>query len=271
MKRRIDLHMHTLYSDGTSSPEELLELVRDSGIMAFSVTDHDTLEGYLAAREIVSENDPELIPGLELSVTVDGEDMHILAYLFDCENKQLAAALAEFQKRRAERGRTMVTKLNQLGIDITIDDVEKQAGGAVIGRPHVARAMFEKRSIDYYEEAFSKFIGSRGPAYVPKMNFTPQEALKLIHGADGLAVLAHPAIDNKDTYLEMLVDMGLDGIEVYHPAHSVSHVDRYKHLADRYRLVMTGGSDFHGLNGRYDLVGTQMVPYEYLETLKARK
>ena len=157
-----------------------------------------------------------------------------------------------------------------MGMDISYEDVEKQSGGTVIGRPHVARAMFEKGATRYYEEAFGKYIGSNGPAYVPKKNFTPEEAINLTHEAGGLAVLAHPAIDDKESFLQMLVDLGLDGIEVYHPSHKQSHIDRYKHLADKYRLVMTGGSDFHGANGRYDVIGSQKVPYEYLENMKAR-
>ena len=165
----------------------------------------------------------------------------------------------------------MVDKLNALGLEVTYGDVEKQAGGGVVGRPHVARALHERKSTRYYEDAFERYIGYDGPAYVPKANLTPAEAIDLVHGADGLAVLAHPAIDNKDRYLEMLVDLGLDGLEVYHPFHNDAHVDQYKHLAGKYRLLMTGGSDFHGGNGRYAMVGTQKVPFEYLEQLKAKK
>lgn len=263
--------MHTTFSDGTSTPEQLLSMVRGSDLVAFSVTDHDTLDGYRAIRDLRADEDPELVPGLELSVTVDSGDMHILAYLIEPENGRLAETLSGFQQRRSERGRLMVDKLNALGIEVTYEDVEKHSGGGVVGRPHVARAMFDRKSTRYYEEAFERYIGYDGPAYVPKANLTPDEAINLVHGAGGLAVLAHPAIDGKDKYVEMLVDLGLDGIEVYHPYHSQGLVDRYKHMARRYRLVMTGGSDFHGANGRYAMIGTQKVPFEYLEQLKATK
>lgn len=271
MRRYVDLHMHTHFSDGTGSPQQVLELVKAAGIRAFSVTDHDTLEGYHVTRALLSENDPELVTGLELSVTVDDSDMHILAYLFDPDNRPLNAALEQFQNRRQERGRLMVNRLNDLGMDISYEDVRRQSGGVVIGRPHVARAMVENRHIREYEEAFRKFIGTDGPAYVPKMNFKPNEAIDLIHGAGGLAVLAHPGIDEKDKYLEMLVGLGLDGLEVYHPSHSKSQIDRYKHLADRYRLGISGGSDFHGSGDRYDRIGTGKIPYACLEQLKKKK
>jgi len=271
MGRNIDLHMHSTYSDGTSTPQQLLELVRASGLSAFSITDHDTLEGYQAARTLVAGDDPELVPGLELSVTLEGSDLHLLAYMFDQDDLDLNKAIRAFQERRGERGQMMVDLLNQLGIGITYEDVQNQSGGAVIGRPHVARAMVEKNYIREYEEAFRKFIGPDGPAYVPKMNFTPAEAMQLIHGAGGLAVLAHPAIDNKDVYIEMLVDLGLDGLEAYHPSHSKPHVDRYIHLAKRYRLAVTGGSDFHGSDDRYGMIGAGAIPYAYLEKLKMRK
>jgi len=271
MGRFIDLHMHSDYSDGTSSPRQLLELVRANNISAFSITDHDTLEGYQVARGLLTDGDPELIPGLELSLTVEGGDLHLLAYLLDQNDTPLNEALRAFQERRSERGRLMVNRLNEMGIEITYDDVRKQSGGTVIGRPHVARAMVEKRYIGQYEEAFRKYIGPDGPAYVPKMNFTPQEAISLVHGAGGLAVLAHPGIEDKEKYLDMLVDLGLDGLEVFHPSHTQSHIDRYKHLAERYRLAVTGGSDFHGSGDRYSMIGTGKVAYECLEKLKMKK
>ena len=267
----IDLHLHTRCSDGTAAPEELLELVRMSDVKAFAVTDHDTLGGYRAVKGMLSERDPELVPGVELSVEVEDGDMHLLAYLIDPEHEGLRDALSEFQKRRNERGKIMVDKLNKLGIDIAFADVEAQAGGSVIGRPHVARAMFEKKAIKYYEEAFRSYIGFGGPAYVPKQNFSPEEAIKIVHEAGGLAVLAHPGVDDKGRYIETLVGMGLDGLEAYHPSHKQSEVDRFKHLAQRHRLVVTGGSDYHGIEDRYGRVGSQNVPYQCLEDMKAKK
>ncbi len=269
MKRYVDLHLHTCYSDGTSQPEELLELVRNSRIQAFAVTDHDTLQGFRAVRKLLREDDPELIPGVELSVTVDEADMHLLAYLFEPDDVTFRQALDDFQNHRNQRGKVMVERLNSLGIDISFDDVVRQSHGTVVGRPHVARAIFENGATNSYEEAFAKYIGNDGPAYVPKVNFTPQKAMELIHQAGGLAVLAHPGVGEKDRHLDMLIELGLDGIEAYHPSHQQSQVDRYRHMAEQHRLIVTGGSDFHGLNGRYDAVGSQKVPYECVEKLKS--
>lgn len=262
--------MHTNFSDGTKSPAELLDIVRSKNISAFSVTDHDTIDGYKAVKELLQDGDPDLIPGIELSVTYENEDIHILAYLFDPDSNELQEALTTFQSNRVHRGKKMVEKLNELGIDISYEDVLDAANGSVVGRPHIAEAMNTKNCISYYEEAFHRYIGDNGPAYIPKDNFTPKEAIDLIHQAEGLAVLAHPGINNREQYLEMLVGLGLDGIEAYHSNHKMSDVDRYKHLAERFRLIITGGSDFHGRNGRFDSVGSQKVPYKYFEILKEK-
>lgn len=262
--------MHTYFSDGTKSPEELMAIVRDSNIAAFSVTDHDTLDGYKNIKKLIVDNDPELIPGVELSISLDDGDMHILAYCFDDDSPLLNDALLGFQKNREERGKKMVNKLNSMNIDLDFQLVEKESHGSAIGRPHVAKALLKAKLTDYYEQAFERYIGDNGPAYVPKKNFTPKQAIDLIHNANGLAVLAHPGITNKERYLEMLIEFGLDGIEVYHSSHKQSDIDRYKHLAERYRLIKTGGSDFHGHEDRYGTVGSQKVPYEYFEILKQK-
>jgi len=270
VKQYIDLHMHTLFSDGMKTPEELLDLVRSKKLKAFSVTDHDSLTGFLKVKELLSDDDPELVSGVELSVSIDNSDMHILAYFVDYENENFNEALLEFQKRRNMRSRLMVQKLNELGVNINFEDVEKLAHGDVIGRPHVAKAIFENRNVDYYEEAFQKYIGDNKPAYIPKENFTLKQAIDLIHQADGLAVLAHPGINNKEEYLDVLVGLGLDGLEAYHPCHKQSDVDRYIHMAEKHRLVVTGGSDYHGIEGRYGKIGSQNVPYSCLERIKEK-
>jgi len=270
MTEYIDLHMHTDYSDGLASPEELLALVRQSDITAFSVTDHDTLDGYRAVKELLRNGTPELIPGVELSVRHEKADIHILAYLFDPDNAELNAALGEFQKRRNDRARLMVEKLNGFKLEITFAEVKEASGHGVIGRPHVAGVLFENDQVPTYQSAFDKYIGNGKPAYVPKENFTPSEAIKAIHAAGGLAILAHPQIDETYRYLEMLVGLGLDGIEAYHSAHTQQSIDRFKHLAERYRLAVSGGSDFHGRMERHGAIGSQHVPATYLAALKQR-
>ncbi len=271
MKQYVDLHLHTVFSDGTKTPAELLDIVKAKKLVAFSVTDHDNLDGLRKMQQLVTEEDPKLINGVELSSTYENGDMHILAYLFDDENDVLNTAIDRFQKNRNQRGYKMVDKLNELGIKITYDDVLKQADGASLGRPHVARVLFENKITSFYEEAFMKYIGDHGPAYVPKENFTPGQAIDLIHQAGGLAFLAHPGIGEKDKYLPHLIENGLDGIEAFHPNHSMAQVDRYKHLADRHRLLVCGGSDYHGLKVRNGMVGSQKVPYKYLEQMIDKK
>lgn len=268
MKRYIDLHMHTFYSDGVKTPEELIDLVRKSKVEVFSVTDHDTIDGFREIKKLVTEDDPKLITGVELSVSLEDGDMHILAYCFDENSDEFNAALNQFQIERNRRGEEMVRRLNALDVPLEYELVVKQARGTVIGRPHLAKALFDNGFTKYYEEAFAKYIGDNGPAYVPKNNFTPAEAISLIHNAGGLAVLAHPGINSKEKYIDILVENGLDGIEAYHSSHKLRDVERYKHLADKHRLLITGGSDYHGLENRYGRVGSQKVPYKYYELLE---
>jgi len=270
MKKRIDLHLHTNCSDGLTPPDKLLELVRRAGLSAFAVADHDTTAGYEQVRSLLEESDPELLPGVELSCSSEKGDLHVLAYLFDPEAQPLREALEQFQKNRMSRGRMIVEKLNALGIDITYEDVLEVADGAAVGRPHVAEAMFRHKAIATYDDAFRRYIGDRGPAFVPKKNFTPPEAIAMIHRAGGLAVLAHPMIDGAVERIEELAALGLDGIEAYHPDHSAGDRDRLKETARRLRLVWTGGSDFHGRSGRCGTVGSEAVPIECLEELKER-
>jgi predicted metal-dependent phosphoesterase TrpH len=280
--QRVDLHMHTNHSDGLCSPQELLELVCRRRLAAFSVTDHDTLEGYRAIKAMLDEPDeamqpfvdrvPDiiLITGVELSVVIDGSDVHILAYAFDPENKTLNSALVGFQEKRNQRGRDIVERLNEMGLDVSFGLVLEKAGNGVIGRPHIAEALTDCGAIDNYEVAFQKYIGKDGPAYVPKAYFEPEEAMKMVHDAGGVTVLAHPAVDNTARFIEDLVQVGLDGIEVHHPFHKKSDCDRFAHLADRFRLLRTGGSDFHGREGRNGEIGSQPVRVDILEAVLQR-
>jgi predicted metal-dependent phosphoesterase TrpH len=271
MIQQVDLHLHTNCSDGAASPEELLAMVRTRELKAFSVTDHDTLQGYWKVKELLVPGDPELVSGLELSVTINNSDVHLLAYLFDPTYAPLVDALNEFRQRRNQRGRLMVQKLNEMGVDISYEDVQGTAGQAAIGRPHIAEAMFRLKAVRTYEEAFEKYIRNGRPAYVPKRNFAPQEAISTVHQAGGVAVLAHPILEDAYRYIERLVPLGLDGIELYHPLHRQGDIDRLKRIAKQHRLLVSGGSDYHGRQERwYGIVGSQSVPAQCLEQLKER-
>ncbi len=270
MDQFIDLHLHTTHSDGTCNPVELLNLVRESRVSAFAITDHDTLGGYAEARKLLRASDPELVPGVELSVAINDDDVHLLAYLFDPENPALAEALEDFQRKRVERGRQIIAKLHGLGIDIPFEEVEKAAGGSAIGRPHIADTMVSLKKVHSYQDAFDRYISKSSPAYVPKAVLSPEQAISLVHQAGGVAVLAHPFIDDMARHLDMLLHYGLDGIEVYHSSHASHEVDRLKRIAKRHDLAPSGGSDFHGREGRFGMIGSQAVPAECLATLKQR-
>ena len=268
MAAYVDLHLHTSCSDGVCTPAEVLEEVRYRKLAAFAITDHDSFEGYRIARELVSDSDPELISGVELSVSGEVADVHILAYLVDVDNPEMNRAIKDFQTNRNQRGHQMVEKLNALGFDITYDDVLECAGDAAIGRPHVAKAMEKKKNVKTYEEAFARFLGTGKPAYVPKVNLAAEEAIAIIHGAGGAAILAHPVIDEAYKLIDKLKAMGLDGVEAWHPSHRQADCDRFKSQAQEQGLLVTGGSDFHGIVERHGIVGSQKVPYNTVVQLK---
>jgi len=268
MSRKIDLHLHTTCSDGLTLPAELLELARQRGLAAFSVTDHDTIEGYTQTLSFLKEDDPELVPGLELSCTQGDEDLHMLAYFYDPESELLLESLKIFQKKRNQRGHVMIQKLNALGLEVSFDDVLAFANGAPVGRPHVAQALLKAKIVTTFDEAFRRFIGNKGPAFVPKDNLTPAEAIKLTHQAGGLAVVAHPIVSEVVDRIPELAQLGLDGIESHHPDHNAGERDRLKQLAKQLGMICTGGSDFHGRQGRCGTVGSENVPFSFLEDLK---
>lgn len=262
--------MHTDYSDGACTADEVLEMVRASGISAFSITDHDTLDGYRHAKAAMRPGDPELVTGVELSVMIGDDDVHVLAYLFDPDDKPMNDALQSFQQKRHVRGQQIVEKLKSLGVDVPFDAVTETADGSVIGRPHVAETLHRLNKVGSYQEAFDKFIGRKGPAYVPKVLLTPQDAIAMVHNAGGVAVLAHPFVDDMARHIPILAELGLDGIEVKHSNHSAEQAARLERLAAKHRLAVSGGSDFHGREGRHGAIGSQRVPALYLQELKQR-
>jgi predicted metal-dependent phosphoesterase TrpH len=266
----VDLHMHTNHSDGSCSAQEVLEIVREKKLVAFAITDHDTLDGYRAIRALRTQSDPELITGVELSVLCKGDDVHMLAYLFEESDGPLDMALTEFQKMRKERGRRIVDRLQELGLQIPFEAVMDTAGTSVVGRPHIAHTLKRLGMVSGYQEAFDRYIHSGGPAYVPKVMMTAEEAISLIHRAGGITSLAHPFLDNMAKHVETLVSMGLDAIEVRHSTHSPNDVRRLERVAVKHGLIVTGGSDFHSREGRYGMIGSQKVPASYLDKMKER-
>jgi predicted metal-dependent phosphoesterase TrpH len=264
--RRVDLHSHTFFSDGALSPEELVARALKRGIAALGLTDHDSVEGIPRARA-ASGSVLELVPGVELSTTLDGLDLHVLGYYIDDSEARLRARLDEFKEERRSRVAAIVDRLRELGVTIELERVLALAGPGVVGRPHVAQAMLEIDAVFTQDEAFKRYLGFHGPAFVPRPAFTPFEAIELIQGAGGVSVIAHPGSLLADAIIERLAEAGLKGIEVWHPHHTTGTVRRYRSLARRLHLVETGGSDFHGERRSADL-GEIKVPFTALEALR---
>ncbi len=276
MKRITDLHVHTNCSDGIFSPEELLAKAIEHKITHISITDHDNLDGYKTALQSKFINQIEIISGIELSCSENQLEYHLLGYDFDIENKDLSKHINKFRDIRIVRAKNMHNKLLGLGIHINFDDILEIAGDAPIARPHIAKAITSAGYAENYYEAFSKFIGDDAPAYEPKINFPVAEGIKLIRAAGGVAVLAHPANFVDEDTLHNFIKVGLDGIEVVHPMHSITQRNKYKAIACKYNILQTGGSDFHGnrptdeLNFGNEVVSADVF-YKILEISKSRK
>jgi len=194
----------------------------------------------------------------------------MLAYLFAPDHDELTSTLVRFREERNQRGHRMVERLNEQGLDLSFDAVVRAAAGAVVGRPHIAEAMLAEGLVGSFEEAFHKYIGNHCPAYIPKGIIGPRETIDLIHQAQGVAVLAHPYINDMHRHVEMLAGLRLDGLEVNHYSHSSQKVQELKRLAKRHGLLLSGGSDFHGRQEHEGEIGADQVPVEYLDKLKDR-
>jgi predicted metal-dependent phosphoesterase TrpH len=272
----IDLHTHTLYSDGTFSPAQLVQLAGERGLSAVALTDHDTTAGLGAATEKGLEVGVEVVPGVEFSTVREGEGAHILCYYMDPEHPEFTAELQRLRDDRFRRGEKMVEKLQELGYPISFERVRAIAEGGNIIRPHVAQALVEAGIVPTLKDAFTEeFIGSDGRAYVEKHALHPLDALALIHRAGGVCVLAHPGTwrETKPVpagLIDELIEAGLDGIEAAHPEHTPEVEAKYVAQADAAGLFWTGSSDCHG--ERYDPVrlGMCTTPPEQFERLKVR-
>jgi hypothetical protein len=265
-----DLHLHTCFSDGTYTPEEVAGHGKRCDLAALSVVDHDSLEGCPRMEAACREHGIEFIPGSELTAEVEGRELHLLAYGMDIGHAQLLRAMARCQEVRQERIREIVGCLNRLGVPMQAEAVFSLANCRSPGRPHVARALVEAGYCRDLDHAFERFLKRGRPAWVPKHKMSAAEAIQLIHDAGGVAVLAHPGIGRTDNLLPALVADGLDGIECFHTKHSTPITEHYMMLADRHRLIITGGSDCHGMNKGQPLIGTVRLPYAHVQQLKDR-
>jgi predicted metal-dependent phosphoesterase TrpH len=281
----IDLHIHTTASDGSLTPAQILSLACELRLGAIAITDHDTIEGSREALQIGIPSDIDFTTGVEISAAYPpflrgSGSFHILAYAFRLEDSQLSGTLDTLRQARLNRNPKIVARLRDLGLDVSIDDIRKVAGDVQIGRPHIAQVLIKKGYARSIDQAFDKFLGNGRPAYVDKHRISCGQAIELIIQAGGIPVLAHPGLlkiadeHQFEQLIRNLMDIGLQGIEAYYPEHQPGQIQQYRKLAKRYRLLVTGGTDFHGDFSPQIKLGSGKgqlhIPYALYENLVGR-
>jgi hypothetical protein len=266
-----DLHLHTNFSDGTFTPEELAAEAKRHGLHAIALTDHDTMEGCPRMTAACQEAGIQFIPATELTAEQDGIELHLLGYFLDSENETLKEQLTKFQEVRQNRIHEITGRLRNLGVQLEAESVFRLANCRAPGRPHVARAMVQEGYVRSLDEAFERFLKKGKPAWAPKFKMSAGEAIELIHQAGGLAVLAHPGLSRADETIDALIAGGLDGLECFHTKHSTYVTEHYLELAEQHGLAVTGGSDCHGMSKGKPLIGTLKIPYAYVQWLEQRR
>src|SRR3954470_4399155 len=270
----VDMHTHSVRSDGTNTVAQNVALALDRGVAGIAITDHDTTAGLDEGVQAAAGTDLRIVPGIEFSAEHDGASLHVLAYWIDPADQELVAELRRLSDTRFRRGELMVENLQALGYDVSFERVRAIAGDELVARPHIAQAMVEAGIVETEKDAFDRFISDGGPAYVPKHALAPLDALALIRGAGGVCVLAHPAMwkgngSVPDALIDEMAAGGMGGLEVDHPDHDPVQRAHYRALAERLDLVPTGASDCHG--ARYDYrLGAETTPLELVDELQAR-
>ena len=267
---RVDLHIHSTASDGKFSPEAIVAKAAEHGLTIIALADHDSVDGIAPALE-AARAFPQLmvIPCVEISTDMPGGEAHVLGYFIDYNSNELRSALERFRSSRQRRAQGMIAKLRDFGIQLDLQRVQEIASDGSIGRPHIAQAMREKGYITSLKEAFTRYIGQGGPAYVEREKMTPAEAVELIVQSDGLPVLAHPfTVNDPETMIIELKGAGLVGIEAYYNSYTADAIKSLVSLAERHRLIATGGSDYHGLDDSSETgLGGVEVPLSSAERL----
>jgi predicted metal-dependent phosphoesterase TrpH len=259
----VDLHTHSTASDGILPPERVVETAQQCGLTAIALTDHDTIDGLLPAREAGERLGIRVIAAVELSAFLDDHEVHLLA-LHLSRLDALEKRLLELRALRYSRGQRIVEKLNTLGIPITFEEVLQQSAGGAVGRPHVARALMARGVVHDFRDAFARYLGGNGAAFVPKDKLSLEDAIAIAHEAGGLAIWAHPGDAGRRERLEPLIDAGLDGVEIRHPSHSREDIKRLEALCSFFDLIPSGGSDWHGSEEGPRQLGSMKVPADWL-------
>ena len=265
---RVDLHVHTNCSDGVFPPDVVVEKAAEHGLKAIAITDHDTVEGITPAMDAAEEIGFEIIPGVEISAVKDETEIHVLGYFIDWHDSTLLKKLKHLRENRLGRMKEMVRLLAKQGVDVDPAEIEKKVSKGSAGRLHLARVLAEQGITRDVKEAFDVYIGDGKPCCVRHERLDYTDAIKLINRIGGVAVLAHPGTMGKDEYIPDYVKAGLKGIEVLYVKHRPQAKSKYLKLAKEYNLIVTGGSDFHGLKGERGFLGKVKVGYEVVEALR---
>jgi len=274
---KIDLHVHSTYSDGTFDPKEVVDSAIELGLTTIAITDHDNVLGYCSAKKYIEENGKTLnvIPGIEVNTFYKKQEVHILGYFMDFENSDFQQMIEKQQKARRAQAKEIAKKLQKIGINVLYEDIKKcTIENSSIGRPHIAKAISQKGGTSSVAEAYSKYINDSSPVYVQRKTVSPHEAVEIIYDAGGIPVIAHPCdVDNAQELIEELMSYGLRGIEAYHRKHTPAIIEYFCSLAEKYDLIVTGGSDFHSpsLYSGQVIMGKNFVPPKILEELELEK
>jgi len=264
----LDLHVHTYYSDGLLSPEVVVKKAKEAGLAGVGIVDHDTIAGIPEAEAAGKKLGITVVPGAELSSQHSGRDIHILGYFMQSDHPKLIEYLELFRVERYRRAERMVQKLNQMGVNISMEEVEGKASAHSIGRPHIAEILTEKGYVETFQEAFHRYIGYGGKAYEEKYRITPQKAIALIAETGGLSFLAHPSSIIDDKLLLEMIKAGLDGIEIVHPKLSQDRTRFLQRVAQNHGLLVSGGSDCHGGRNGMLSIGRYKVPLSIIDEMK---
>lgn len=269
---KADLHAHTWFSDGQDSPEVLVARAKAAGLDLLAVTDHDTLSGIDETVEKGRAAGLEIVPGIEFSAHFKNVEVHIVGLGVAHHDAVFRRVVAEYTAAREERARKMVERLKTLQVRISFDRVKAIAGPGVVGRPHVAQALFETGAVASFNEAFKRYIGRQGPAYVPKLALAPERAIQVIHRAGGVAVLAHGLAGGVGRdHVIAVAEMGLDAVEVVHPKFTEADQAWLRDFAEQKGLALSGGSDWHGEGWSEGEIGKFTVGAEAVKSLRARR
>lgn len=252
----IELHCHSCASDGDCTPTELVERALALGLTSLAITDHDCVDGVAEAVEAARPLSLRIIPGVELSCHFEGGEIHLLGYFFEYRDPDFLELLEEMKQERRQRVRMILEKLRELNVELTFDEVEQQASGEAIGRPHVARALVAGGYSSSVAAAFDRYIGNSAPAYVGRSLLSLEQGIEAIFRAGGVSVLAHPGVYRDWAKVERILRLPVTGVEVWHPSHKRADRKKAKKLGGRYQKILTGGSDFHGPRGDYHELGS---------------